>query len=176
MPARTKTLSGLDIAHRIEQQFPGAVEEAVPEFAAIVPEKLIEVLTHLRDDDELNFKFLSSLTAVDRLEWFEVAYHLESFKLNQTTAVKVRSYDRENPKVPSVVGVWQGAHLQEREAYDLMGIYFEGHPDMRRLFLWDGFQGFPLRKDFLNMPGGLMPGLERFPGEPGIELSGRGTQ
>jgi NADH-quinone oxidoreductase subunit C len=176
MATRTKVLSGLDIAHRIEQRFPGAVEEAVPEFAMVAADKLIEVLTYLRDDEELNFKFLSSLTAVDRLEWFEVAYHLESFKLNQATAVKVRTFDRENPKLPSAVTVWEGAHLQEREAYDLMGIYFEGHPDMRRLFLWDGFQGFPLRKDYLNMPGGLMPGLERFPGEPGIELSGRGTQ
>jgi NADH-quinone oxidoreductase subunit C len=174
--AATRTLSGLDIAHRIEQRFSGAVEEALPEFTMVEPEKLIEVLTWLRDDEELNFKFLSSLTGVDRLEWFEVVYHLESFKLNQMTTVKVRSFDRENPKVPSVVPVWQGAHLQEREAYDLLGIYFEGHPDLRRIFLWEGFAGFPLRKDYLNMPGGLMPGLERFPGEPGIELSGRGTE
>lgn len=174
--ARTKVLSGLDIAHRIEQKLPGAIDEALPEFAMVKADKLIEALIFLRDEDDLNFKFLSSLTAVDRMEWFEVAYHLESFKLNQATAVKVRTFDRENPRVPSAVPVWQGAHLQEREAYDLMGIYFEGHPDMRRLFLWEGFQGFPLRKDYLNMPGGLMPGLERFPGEPGIELSGRGTQ
>jgi NADH-quinone oxidoreductase subunit C len=173
---RTKVLSGLDIAHRVEQKFPGAVDEALPEFAMVKADRLTETLTYLRDDESLNFKFLSSLTAVDRLEWFEVVYHLESFKLNQATAVKVRTFDRENPQVPSVVGVWQGAHLQEREAYDLMGVYFEGHPDMRRLFLWEGFQGFPLRKDYLNMPGGLMPGLERFPGEPGVELSGRGTE
>jgi Ni,Fe-hydrogenase III component G len=64
--------------------------------------------------------------------------------------------------------------LQEREAYDLLGIHFEGHPDLRRIFLWDGFAGFPLRKDYLNMPGGLMAGLERFPGEPGGKLQGRG--
>lgn len=172
----TKVLSGLEIAHRIEQKLPGAVEEALPEYAMVKGDRLIEALTYLRDDEELNFKFLSSLTAVDRLDWFEVVYHLESFKLNQAATVKVRTFDRENPTVPSAVTVWQGAHLQEREAYDLMGVYFEGHPDMRRLFLWEGFQGFPLRKDYLNLPGGLMPGLERFPGEPGIELSGRGTQ
>ena len=176
MTARTKVLSGLDIAHRIEGRFPGAIDEALPEFAMVKPERLIEALTYLRDDEEMNFKFLSSLTAVDRLEWFEVAYHLESFKLNQATAVKVRTFDRENPKVPSAVTVWQGAHLQEREAYDLMGIHFEGHPDMRRHFLWDGFAGFPLRKDYLNLPGGLNAGLEHFPGEPGLPFSGRGTR
>ena len=66
--------------------------------------------------------------------------------------------------------------LQEREAYDLMGIHFEGHPDMRRIFLWEGFAGHPLRKDYLNLPGGRMAGLERFPGEPGVELTGRGTE
>src|SRR3989304_542228 len=58
------------------------------------------------------------------------------------------------PDVPSVVPVWRGAHFQERETYDLMGIRFEGHPDLRRIFLWDGFPGHPLRKDWLNFPGG----------------------
>jgi NADH:ubiquinone oxidoreductase subunit C len=86
----------------------------------------------------------------------------------------VKTYDRESPRVPSVCSVWPGANLQEREAYDLLGIHFEGHPDLRRIFLWDGFAGFPLRKDYLNMPGGLMAGLERFPGEPGGKLQGRG--
>lgn len=172
----TVTLTGLDIAHRIDQRFPGAVEEAQPEYAAVKPEKLIEVLMWLRDDDELQFKFLSSLTGVDRLEWFEVVYHLESIRKNLITVIKVRSYDHENPSVPSAVPVWEGAHLQEREAYDLMGIRFEGHPDMRRLFMWEGFAGWPLRKDYLNVAGGLNAGLEHFPGEPGLDFTGRGTK
>jgi NADH-quinone oxidoreductase subunit C len=172
----TKELTGLEIAHLIEQHFPGAVEEAQPEFAMIAADRLIEVMTWLRDDSEQQFKFLSSLTGVDREDWFEVVYHVESIRFNRLTAIKVRCYDRENPKVPSVVGVWQGAHLQEREAYDLFGIVFEGHPDLRRIFLWEGFAGWPLRKDYLNLPGGQMPGLEHFPGEPGVELSGRGTE
>ena len=171
---RTQVLNGLDIAHIIEQKLPGAVEEAVPEAATIAAGHLIAALTYLRDDPELRFEFLSSLTAVDRLEYFEVAYHLESIRLNKMTAVKVRTFDRDNPAVPSVVGVWPGANLQEREAYDLMGIHFEGHPDLRRIFLWEGFSGFPLRKDYLNLPGGRMAGLERFPGEPGGPLEGRG--
>jgi NADH-quinone oxidoreductase subunit C len=172
----TVVVSGLDIAHRIEQRFPGAVAEAVPEFAVIAPERLVEVMTWLRDDPDMWFKFLSNLAAVDRLDSFEIVYHLESFKLNRITCLKVRSDDRQDPAVPSVVPVWEGAMLQEREAYDLMGIHFEGHPDMRRIFLWEGFAGHPLRKDYLNLPGGRMAGLERFPGEPGVELSGRGTE
>lgn len=172
----TAQVSGLDIAHAIEQRFPGAVAEAQPEFAVVRPDRLVEVLTWLRDDDEMQFRFLSSLTAVDRIDWFEVVYHLESFRHNRIVALKVRSEGREDPVVPSAVPVYQGALLQEREAYDLMGIRFEGNPDLRRIFLWEGFAGHPLRKDYLNLPGGLMAGLERFPGEPGVELSGRGTE
>jgi hypothetical protein len=67
--------------------------------------------------------------------------------------------------VPSVSGVWQGAVLQEREIYDLMGISFTNHPDLKRIFLWEGFPGHPLRKDFLAMQGGYKPGLQRFPYE-----------
>jgi len=170
----TAVLSGLDIAHRIEQELQGAVLEAAPEAATVEVGWLVRVCAFLRDESQLRFEFLSSLTAVDRLEYFEVVYHLTSIRLNQMTAVKVRAEDRENPRVPSVTTVWEGANLQEREAYDLMGIVFEGHPDMRRVFLWDGFDGYPLRKDYLIGPGGRFPGLERFPGESPEPLGGRG--
>lgn len=170
----TKNVSGLEIAHVIEQRFPGAVADATPEAAVVQLERLVEVCTYLRDDPDQDYKFLSCLTAVDRLEYFEVVYHLESIRHNKITALKVRAPDRDDPHVPSVVAVWPGANLQEREAYDLMGIFFEGHPDLRRVFLWEGFAGYPLRKDFLLLPGGHMPGLERFPGEPGERLAGRG--
>ena len=170
----TAVLSGLEIAHRIEQRFPGAVADAAPEAVVIRADRLVEVCTHLRDDPELAFSFLSSLTAVDRLDHLEVVYHLQSIRHNRMTVLKVKTYDRENPEVPSVVPVWRGAQLQEREAYDLMGIRFTGHPDLRRIFLWEGFPGHPLRKDWLNFPGGQMAGLERFPGEPGGKLAGRG--
>ncbi|HUF53718.1 MAG TPA: NADH-quinone oxidoreductase subunit C [Dehalococcoidia bacterium] len=172
----TTVVTGLEVAHAIEGKFPGAVVEALPEFAAVKAEKLVEVLSWLRDDDHHWYKFLSSLTGVDRIDWFEVVYHIESFKHNRITTIKVLSEDLENPAVPSVVPVWLGAQLQEREAYDLLGIRFEGNPDLRRIFLWEGFAGWPLRKDYLNMPGGEMAGLERFPGEPGVPLSGRGTE
>ena len=67
--------------------------------------------------------------------------------------------------VPTVNHVWMGANLQEREIYDLMGIVFAGHPNMKRIFLWEGFPGHPLRKDFLALPAGHKPGLQRFPFE-----------
>jgi NADH-quinone oxidoreductase subunit C len=172
-PSVTGTITGLEIAHRIEQEFPDSVEEAIPEAATIKREKLTDVCRFLRDNPELKLEFLSSLTGVDRLEYFEVVYHLTSIRINQITAIKVRA-DRENPRVPSVTPIWPGANLQEREAYDLLGIVFVGHPDLRRVFLWDGFDGWPLRKDYLIGPGGRFPGLERFPGESPEPLGGRG--
>ena len=79
----TTAVLGTDIAHRIEQRFPGAVVEAVPEFAVVAADRLVEVMTWLRDDPEMSFKFLSNLAAVDTMEWFEIVYHLESFKHNR---------------------------------------------------------------------------------------------
>jgi NADH-quinone oxidoreductase subunit C len=170
----TRVLSGLEVAQRLQEKLPDSVVEAVPGWAEVTADSLIEVCTFLRDDLELNFRYLSSLTAVDRLDHFEVVYHLVSIGRNQATSLKTRCPDHENPEAPSVAGVWRGAHLQERETFDLMGIRFQGHPDLRRVFLWEGFPGYPLRKDWLNMPGGQMAGLERFPGEPGGRLEGRG--
>src|SRR3972149_6922811 len=170
----TAVLSGLDLAHRSQQRFPDAVPDAAPEWAEVKPGHLVEVCTFLRDDPELEFRYLSSLTAVDMLDHFLVVYHLLSISRNQATTLKTRCADHEDPEAPSVVPVWRGAHLQERETYDLMGVRFQGHPDLRRVFLWEGFAGHPLRKDWLNFPEGQMSGLERFPGEPGGKLEGRG--
>lgn len=170
----TRVLSGLDLGQRIQQKFPDAVVDARPEWTEVKTDSLVEVCTFLRDDPELDFRCLTSLTGVDRLDHFEVVYHLVSIGRNQAATLKARCHDHDNPEVPSVVPVWRGAHLQERETFDLMGIRFQGHPDLRRVFLWEGFPGHPLRKDWLNFPGGQMAGLERFPGEPGGKLGGRG--
>jgi NADH-quinone oxidoreductase subunit C len=74
---------------------------------------------------------------------------LSSLEHNHSLVIKTRCYDRKNPVLPSVVSLWQGADFQEREIYDLMGIRFEGHPNMKRIFLWEGFAGHPLRKDYM---------------------------
>ena len=83
----------------------------------------------------------------------------------------------EQPRVSSIVPLWVGATLQEREVYDLMGVVFEGHPELTRLFLWDKFPGHPLRKDFMGLPGGQKSGLSQFPkqvpGQTGNEFRPR---
>ena len=92
---------------------------------------------------------MANLTAVDYMDYFEVVYNLISIKNNHSVVLKTKCYGRENLNVPSVVGLWRTADYQERETFDLFGISFEGHPNLKRLFLWEGFEGHPLRRDYL---------------------------
>jgi len=103
----------------------------------------------LRDDPDSDFQFLNAIGAVDFVEYFEVVYLLASLRRQHTAVVKARVYGRESLSVPSVYDVWRGADFQEREVWDLMGIHFDGHPNMKRIMLWEGFDGHPLRKDYL---------------------------
>jgi len=160
----TVAIPGTDVAARINAAFPDTVIEA-SEGAVIVPaDRVLEIARFLRDDGELDCKYLNCLTGVDRLEHFDVVYVLSSLARNHTLTLQAR-VSHDDPILPSVSGVWQGAVLQEREVYDLMGISFSSHPDLKRIFLWEGFPGHPLRKDFLALPGGYRPGLQRFPFE-----------
>lgn len=164
----TAWLTGTAVATRIGAQFADAIAEANEVAVTVVPERLVEVARFLRDDPELALEMATNVTAVDQQDYFEVVYHLQSITRNQIVTLKVRASDRENPDVPSVSSVWWGAHLQETEVYDLFGIRFSGHPNLRRLFLWEGFAGWPLRKDFLQVAQGrLHPGLPHFPKEGG---------
>jgi NADH-quinone oxidoreductase subunit C len=138
-----------DLAARIDARFPGAVAEIALAGLRLHPDRLAELCLYLRDDGALDFQMLVYLTAVDRVGYFEVVYRLLSLRHNHLTVLKAWAMGREEPTVPSVSGVWKGAALQEREVYDLMGVRFQGHPDLKRIMLWDGFQGHPLRKDFL---------------------------
>jgi NADH-quinone oxidoreductase subunit C len=115
----------------------------------VARDKIVEVLTALRDDPACQFECLIDICGVDypaRAERFEVVYHLLSLRRNQRIRVKVTT-DEDTP-VPSAVGVFPAADWFEREAYDMYGILFSGHPDLRRLLTDYGFQGHPLRKDF----------------------------
>ena len=110
---------------------------------------LIRVLTFLRDDDASRFAILIDITAVDyptRAKRFDVVYHLLSIYLNQR--IRVRIETGEDEPVPSCVGVWPAANWFERETFDMYGIAFTDHPDMRRILTDYGFSGYPLRKDF----------------------------
>lgn len=144
----TVALSGNSLTSRIEAAFPGSVLEATETSVVVKSGVLHDVARFLRDTSGLDFDYLSSITAVDYLDYFEVVYHFTSMVHNHSTVLKTRCYQRDGPSVPSVLDLWRGADFQEREVYDLMGIAFEGRPNLKRLFLWEGFEGHPLRKDF----------------------------
>ena len=146
----TRVLSGGELAQRLQQRFPDAVEEWSEGAVWVKPERVREVALFLRDELGLQFNFLNSVTAVDFVDNFELVYHLTSLEYNHGAVLKARVYDRESPSLPSVVEVWPGADFQEREVWDLMGVAFEGHPNLKRIMLWEGFPGHPLRKDFVK--------------------------
>jgi NADH-quinone oxidoreductase subunit C len=145
----TVALSGKEIARQIEKKFPQSIIESSPQALVVDSESLLEIANYLKNTRGLDFDYLAAITAVDYLDYFEVIYQLTSLKHNHSLVVKTRCYGREKPSLPSVVGLWRGADFQEREIYDLFGISFEGHPNLRRIVLWDGFEGHPLRKDYL---------------------------
>jgi NADH-quinone oxidoreductase subunit C len=144
----TVAFSGREIAGKIGEMFPGAVVGVSDVAVVIRPESLYEVADYLKNTPELGFDYLNYISAVDYYDYFELVYQLTSMESNHSLVLKTRCYGRENLSVPSVVSLWRGADYQEREIYDLMGIGFEGHPNLKRIVLWDGFQGHPLRKDF----------------------------
>ena len=140
---------GILVSH-IRSAVPDAIEED-NEYDVWVRSSCLEtVARYVKDNEELDFASLVSITAVDYVEYFEIVYHVLSMRRNQRAVFKTRCYDREEPTLPSVIEVWQGADLQEREIWDLMGVRFDGHPNMKRILLWEDFPGHPLRKDFLR--------------------------
>ena len=113
----------------------------------VAPDKLVDLATYLRDRE--GYDYLSMVTSVDWPGYFEVVYYLYGVSRPKDALVlKVRLPDKTDPVVPSLISVWPGADFQEREVYDLMGIRFAGHPNLRRILLWEGFEGHPLRKDY----------------------------
>jgi NADH-quinone oxidoreductase subunit C len=141
------------IAERLKSKFGDGVREVrldVPDPAAVVdPAQVLEIGRYLRDDPDLDFKSLMCLSGVDYGDRLGVAYHLHSFTQRHRFCLKV-DLPREPgaARLPSVVDVWPAANWHEREAFDLVGIVFEGHPDLRRILLPDDWEGHPLRKDY----------------------------
>jgi len=144
----TKPLVGQDVAELIAEHIPQAVVEATDVWVIIRPDLLLQVSQFLKATPGLEFNYLNCITGVDYLDYLEVVYHLTSMEHNHSLVLKVRC-SREKPEVPSVVSVWRGADLQEREIFDLLGITFVGHPNLKRIFMWEGFKGHPLRRDYL---------------------------
>ena len=111
---------------------------------------IADVAAFLQQDEELDFQYLNSISAIDFVGHFELVYHLTSFRKGHKATMRAQLEGRENLSAPSVYHLWRGADFQEREIWDLMGIRFDGHPNMKRIMLWEGFEGHPLRKDFLG--------------------------
>ena len=118
-------------------------------YLAVPPEKLVEFARHLRFDPPLSFDFLSFATSIDWKDRFEVVYYLVSTLHKHKLVIKVTVSNRQNPEVPSVTGIWPAADWEEREIFDLMGIRFNGHYNLRRILLPEDWEGHPLRKDYV---------------------------
>ena len=152
--AATKAGGGMksleEIKQDIQAKIPG-VAVTVEGTSLIVPkERWIDVAKFLREDASYELDYLSCVTGVDYKEYLEAVYHLYSIEKKEgSVTVKVRT-DRDTGEIPSVTPIWRSAEFQEREAYDLVGIRFTGHPDLRRILMWEGFQHHPLRKDYVQ--------------------------
>lgn len=144
----TLALPVTELVAKLEEKFPASVVESNDNVIIIKPELVLQVASFLKNTAGFEFDYLNFITSVDYDSYFEVVYYLVSLKHNHSVIMKTRCNDHENPTIPSVVSLWNGANFQEREIFDLMGIKFEGHPNLKRILLWEGFQGHPLRKDF----------------------------
>ncbi len=111
------------------------------------PDTYFSIAKFLRYDEQLDFSYLSELHGTDFESHMEIYVHLHSFKMNQSVALKVK-LDRDTPVIPSLVPLWSGANWPECEAYDLLGINFYEHPDLKRILLGEDWKGYPLRKDY----------------------------
>ncbi len=138
-----------EIKSRLETRLPGIALRIVAGTLLVEsPADLPRVAAVLKEDGELALDYLSSVTGADYLDYLESVYHFYSMKKKTGPVVLRVRTGRDNPRIPSLVSVYRGAEYQEREAYDMFGIVYENHPDLRRLLMWEGFNGFPLRKDY----------------------------
>ncbi len=145
----TEMYSAREIKKEIDRQLPGAFRDITGNALVLEKEQLTRVAEYLKNTPNLAFDYLNYVTAVDYYDYFELVYRVTSLTHNHSLEFKVRCDDRVAPAVPSVVSIWRGADYQEREIFDLFGISFTGHPNLKHIVLWEGFQGYPLRKDYL---------------------------
>jgi NADH-quinone oxidoreductase subunit C len=163
----------------VREKFPQAIVETVEfrgeQTIVLKPEQLVAVCTYLQKN--LQYTFLSSVTAVDwpeRVPRFDVVYHLLSIPNQCVLRLKIGVGERreEHPSVPTVVGVWPGANWYEREVYDLFGITFAGHPDLRRILMPMDWTTYPLRKDYplsgFDLPEPHWGGQVPYDTDPGV--------
>ena len=152
----TEALAGIKLA------FPNADYDAETERPVLYigADELLALLAFLRDDSNLQLTRMENVTAVDWKDRFEMVYHLFSPTSLHWLTVKV-TLPHDAPVLPSATAVFPGVEFEEREVYDLMGITFMGHPDLRRVFHMDDFVGHPLRKDFVPPPPPNIPRIRK---------------
>lgn len=145
---------GSPVLRKLLDAHPDAVEATHAQHgdatAKVRAEKLVELMQTLRDAPGLEFDMLTDVTCVDYLgeePRFEMVYHLYSVARNQRLRIKTRA-PGQDPRVPSLCELWPSANWMEREVWDLYGVRFDGHPDLRRILLYEEFEGHPLRKDY----------------------------
>ncbi len=138
---------------KVRERFGESLKEVVyfrgEDTLVVAPEKILEICRFLKEDPEMGFDLLADVTGIHYLEReysYEVVYHLLS--LARRRRLRLRVQLGESGEIDSVTSVWRGADWHEREAFDLVGIRFKGHPDLRRILMPEDFEGHPLRKDF----------------------------
>lgn len=146
-------MTAKEIHEILKAQFGEAIVDAklegvIDPFVKVAPDKVNEVALFLRDDQRMKFDLLMCLSGVDYTGGkLGVVYHMNSMKLNQKIVLKV-DVTVENPHCQSVESIWKTANWHEREAFDLFGIVFDGHPDLRRILMPEDWEGHPMRKDY----------------------------
>lgn len=146
-------MTAQEIHVKLQERFGDAImefnEAVLQPYIKIDPQKIDAVAEYLRDYDDLAFDYLMCLSGVDLIEKLGIVYHLYSIKHNHKIVLKTE-VSKEKPDVMSVAQLWRTADWHEREAYDMYGVNFINHPDLRRILLPDDWAGFPLRKDYVT--------------------------
>ena len=144
-----------EIYSRLEKQFAGTVRDfkgdVLEPYLSVDAATIVDVCRFLRDDAELSFQVLSDQTAIDwpKEEKIQLVYHLYSYIHHHQIVLKV-DLPRDNPRIATVEGLWKVANWFEREIFDLFGVVFDGHSDLRRILLPEDWVGHPLRKDYIE--------------------------
>lgn len=139
-----------EILKRLQHHIPGVALQLEGNAFLVNRDSLLSIARFLKENDGFRMDYVSCLTGVDYQDYLECVYHLYSMEKKEgPICLKVR-VKPDDPKIPSLVPLYRGAEFQEREAYDMVGIVFEGHPDLRRILMWEGFAHYPLRKSYVQ--------------------------
>lgn len=143
-------MSAEEIKTQLEAKFPGIALKMVRETIFVENPLDLPKIAEFLKTSEHKLEYLSSLTGADYLTFLECVYHFYSMEKKIGPLVLRTRVGRETPRIPSLVALYRSAEYQERETFDMYGIVFDGHPDLRRIFMWDTFEAFPMRKDYIQ--------------------------